>query len=325
MTDNFDAQENKSEAAVRKFMFPISAYANRIKLKAGPELPNSESAKIMFDILAKKKIFSRKADDAVLKALDAAADHRLAKWRFEQRQNAKKLETDRIDELISIFENLTVAISKLPPIAKSTLNARMADVTKEGIFDTEIFIELVNCVAACLSELSPKKNAGDALVALHPEGSPEQTWPIIMLWESIPPVTRTDVERNVERRLRRSGIALLRLIPDLLDKFRPTIRLGAPPSIHFAFARQIDRIWRELKLKSGHQYNGVHGHHQASPFIRFCNAALAAVGTEGAISDRQVSNLKLALYSRRRKIAHNGRSRWRGSKTGPSKVGPTSH
>lgn len=47
----------------------LSTYANRIKLEADPESRNSESAKIMFDILAKKKIFSPKADDAVLKAL----------------------------------------------------------------------------------------------------------------------------------------------------------------------------------------------------------------------------------------------------------------
>jgi hypothetical protein len=296
--------EIKSETAARKVTFPVSAYANRMKLKAQLELSKSESAKIMFDILAKKKIFSRKADGAVLKALDAAADHRLAKWRFEQQRSAKKLEADRIGELISIFENLTGAISKLPPSAKSKLNVRMADVTREGIFDTEIFRGLVNCVAGCLTELSPKKRADDALVALRPDGSLESTWPIIMLWESISPVTRTDVERNVERRLRRSGIALLRLIPDLLHKFRTTISLGAPPSLHFTFARQIDRIWRELKLKSGRQYNGDRGHHLASPFIRFCNAALTAVGTEGAISDRQVSNLKHCPIPAPLKIGH---------------------
>jgi hypothetical protein len=308
--------EIKSDTAARKVTFPISAYANRMKLKAPIESSSCVSARTMFEILAKKKIVSRKADNAVLKALDAAADHRLAKTRFEQRLNAKKLETDRINELILIFEKLTAAISELPPIAKSTLNVRMADITKEGIFDSEIFIELTNCVAACLPELSPQKHAREALVALRPDGSFGPRWPVVVLWESIPPVTRTDVERNLERRLRRSGIELLSLIPVLLDKFRPTIHLGAPPSFHFAFAHQIDRIWQELRLKSGLQYNGSH---VASPFIRFCNAALAAVGTEGAISDRQVSNLK-----RVRKIAHNGRSRRREPKTGLSKMRPAS-
>jgi hypothetical protein len=295
MIVNPDAQVK--EAAARKVTFPISAYASRIKLKAELGSSNRESAKIMFAILAKKKVPSRKADHAVLKALDAAADHRLAKCRFERQQNAKKLEADRIDELISIFENLTVAISELPPIAKATLNVRTAEVTKEGKFDTEIFTELVKCVAACLPELSPKKIAESALAALHPDGSPEQTWPIIMLWESIPPLTRTEVERNLERRLRLRGIELLRLVPDLLDKFRPAKRRGAPPSIHLAFALKIERIWLELGLKSGRRYHAYrdaysNDRQKKSPFARFCEAALAAVGTEGAISDRQVTNLR---------------------------------
>jgi hypothetical protein len=200
--------------------------------------------------------------------------------------------------LIKIFKNLNGAILELPPSAKSIINARMADVIKEGKFDTEIFIELVNCVAACLPELSPQRSAADALVALHADGSSEHTWPILALWESIPSLTRTKVEQKVGKRLQRSGIELLRLFPDLLDEFRPKKRSGAPPSIHFAFALKIERIWREIHLKSGRQYDGCTGHHLKSPFVRFCEAALAAVGTEGAISDRQVSNLKKRASSR---------------------------
>ena len=246
----------------------------------------------MLEILAKKKIPSRKANDAVLKSLDAAADHRLAKYRFEQRRSAKKVGTGRIDELIEIFEKLNGAILEMPPTAKSIINARMADVTKAGKFDTETFIELVNCVAACLPELSPQRRAAAAMVALRADGSSEHTLPIVAVWESISPLTRTKVEQKVGKMLRRSGIKLLRLFPNLLDKFRPKKRPGAPPSIDFAFALEIQRIWRELGLKSGRQYDGYNGRNLNSPFVRFCEAALAAVGTEGAISNRQVSNLK---------------------------------
>jgi hypothetical protein len=298
MTVNSDDQATKSEAATREITFPILAYADRMKLRAQLGSTSCESAKIMFEILAKKKIPSHKANDAVLKALDAAADHRLAKYRFEQRQNVKEPETGRIDELIEIFKNLNDAILELPTAAKSTINVRMTGVTKEGKFDTETFIELVNCVAACLPELSPQRSAADALVALLADGSSEHTWPIIALWESIPPLTRTKVEQKVGKRLRRSGIELLRLFPDLLYEFQPKKRLGAPPSIHFAFALKIERIWREINLKSGRQYDGCNGHHLKSPFVRFCEAALAAVGTGGAISDRQVANLKKRASSR---------------------------
>jgi hypothetical protein len=317
MTGSSDDEANKSATAARKPMFPISAYANRIRLKAKPESSDSESAKIMFDILVKWKIRPSKAYDAVLEALDAAADHRLAKSRFENRQAAQKFEIGRVDELISIFERLTDAISKLPPSAKAKLNVRMAEVTKEGVADTEIFIELMNCVGACLPELSPEKLAEDALAVLRPKGASEQTWPIIALWESIPPHTRTEVERNLEKRLGRSGIELLRLFPALLDEFRPTIRLGAPQSIQFAFARQVERIWRKLGLKCGRQYNCNSQRHVPSPFIRFANAALDAVEVEGAISDRQVSNLKGAPALR---VRRNGRAKNKPKRDGDSRV-----
>src|ERR1700730_19400139 len=117
MTVNSDDQATKSDTATREITFPISAYAERMKLRAQPVSTICESAKIMFEILAKKRIPSRKANDAVLKALDAAADHRLAKYRFDQRQSAKEPETDRIDELIETFKNLNDAISELPTTA----------------------------------------------------------------------------------------------------------------------------------------------------------------------------------------------------------------
>ncbi|MEH2566081.1 hypothetical protein [Bradyrhizobium sp. AZCC 2289] len=292
MTVNSNDRATKSETPMREITFPIFAYVDRMKLKAQPGSTSRESAKIMFEILAKKKIPSRKANDAALKALDAAADHRLAESRFAQRQNAKEHETGRLDELIEIFKKLNAAISELPTAAKSMISVRTAEVTKDGKFDTETFIELVNCIAACLPKLSPQKSAADALVALHADGSSKHSLPVIMLWESIPPLIRTNVEQNLERRLRLRGIELLRLFPDLLDKFRPKKRMGAPPSIHFAFALKIERIWLELGLKSGRQYDGCNGRHLKSPFVRFCEAALAAVGTEGAISNRQVGNLK---------------------------------
>ena len=292
MTVNFDDQATESEAATREIAFPIFAYADRMKLRAQPGSTSCEFAKIMFEILTKKKIPSRKATDAVLRALDAAADHRLAKYRFEQQQKVKEPETGRIDKLIEILRNLNVAILELPTVAKSEINIRLADVRKEGKFDTEIFVEMVNCVAACLPELSPQRSAADALDALLADGSSEHTWPIIALWESIPPLARTKVEQKAGKRMRLRGIELLRLLPDLLDAFRPKKRRGAPPSIHFTFALKIERIWFKLGLKSGRQYDDHSDRHLKSPFVRFCEAALAAVGTEGAISGRQVTNLK---------------------------------
>src|ERR1700741_4274640 len=83
MTTTSDDERTTPQAEAAKVTTPFSVYANRTKLRAEPESSNSESARIMFDILAKKKISASKARDAVLKALDAAANHRLAKLRYE--------------------------------------------------------------------------------------------------------------------------------------------------------------------------------------------------------------------------------------------------
>lgn len=179
----------------------LSTYANRIKLEADPESRNSESAKIMFDILAKKKIFSPKADDAVLKALNAAADHQLTKLRFEDRQSVARHSNELLDDLISSLQEVVDAISILPPNSKGILNTRMADITKGEIFDTEIFVECINCIEACLPELSPKKRSEEALLTLHPENSWKLAPPIVKRWEAIPYSTRNRTEREVEGKL----------------------------------------------------------------------------------------------------------------------------
>jgi hypothetical protein len=169
----------------------------------------------------------------------------------------------------------------------------MADIMMSGVFDTEIFIELIDCLAVCLPQLSPKKLANDALLLLQAEISPEANSPIVDLWEAIPSETRSRVERELESQLPMSGVALLCLIPGLLYSHRLTLRLGAPASPESEFVREFDRIWRSLGLTSGRQYDAAGGAgHKSSPFQRFGNAALAAVGNDSRISDRQVDNLK---------------------------------
>jgi hypothetical protein len=308
MTDIFEAQENQSEAAVQNSVFPISTYAYRIKRRAAPELRNSEFAKIMVDILAKKKIFSRKADDAVLKALDAAANHQLAKLRFEDRQSLARHANELLDDLISSLQEFVDAISNLPPNSKGTLNARMADEAKGGIFDTEIFIEWINCIAACLPQLSPRRLAYDAFLLLGSDVSSEQAPLIVRLWEAIPSVTRNQVECEVEGKLlKRSGVEMLRLLPELLRQFQPPSRQGAPLSLHLTFVSEIDSIWLGLGLRGRRSYDGYAKkgkHHIQSAFQTFCNAALAAVGDDSQISHRQIANLKKRAKSNKGKPTH---------------------
>jgi hypothetical protein len=291
MTDKLNDRETKAKPPVRKF--PVAAYADRIRLKAPPRASKSKSARLMFDILAKKKVAITKATDAIRETLDAAANAGYAALRQKNSRQSREQGRDLIDELNSKLNAFAGAISKLPPNSKSKLNRRMADVMMSGVFDTEIFIELVDCLAACLPQLFPKKLADDALLLLLAETSPEAKSPIVGLWEAIPSKTRSRVERELESRLPMRGVALLRLIPELLDNHRLVPRLGAPTSPKAEFVIELDRIWRSLGLTSGRQYDAAGGAgHKSSPFQQFGDAALAAVGNESRISDRQVDNLK---------------------------------
>jgi hypothetical protein len=292
MCIDLDDQENKWEAVPRKFAFPIEAYANRIKLKARLELSSSESAMIMFDILAKKKVPLVKATNAVQEILDAATNNGYATQRFDHLDMIRKQGMVLLDELIAKFSTFVDAISKLPPNSKAILNQRIAGITKNGGFDTEVFAELLDSVADCLPQLSPKKLANEALLHLLAEtpcwGRPD----VIGLWEAIPSITRSSVERKIEASLPQSGVALLRSIPTILKSYRPSIRLGAPASPNFQFVKEANRIWSSFGLKSGRRYDHVSSRHVSSAFQRFCNAALEAAGHETRISDRQIANLK---------------------------------
>jgi hypothetical protein len=234
-----------------------------------------------------------KATNAVRETLDAATNTKYATQRFDNSEMVRKQGTVVLDKLISKFRSFVHAISKLPPNSKAVLNKRIAGITKNGVFDTEVFAELVDSIADCLPQLSPKKLANEALSHLLADTPCGGRPPIVRLWETIPSITRSRVERKIEASLSQSGVALLRSIPELLDSYRPSIGLGAPASPNFQFVKEADRIWSSLGLKSGRRYNAIKGAvHVRSTFQRFCDAALEAAGHETRISDRQIANLK---------------------------------
>lgn len=277
----------------------MQIYAYRIKAKAPRNASDSEHAKIMFDILAKKKVPISRASDAVQRALNAAANARYGAPRLKSLQESRKHGADLLDLLIFKLSALANTISNLPPNSKSLLNKRMDETTTSGVFDTEVFIELIKCLASCLPELSPRKRADEAKFLLLEGASPEGESPIVRLWEAMPSKTRSGAEHELTSKLPMSGVALLYLVPVLLNRHRPKVRLGAPPSPTFEFIRETDRIWRSLGLTSGRQYDAAGGTgHKSSLFQRFGNAALAAVGNEARISGRQIDNLKRIAASK---------------------------
>jgi hypothetical protein len=250
-------------------------YASRIKVRASEVAAPAqlEAGKVlMATILKKKKIHPNKAAWAIREALNVAATHQLARWRFENRREAATSALKHLAELIFEMEKLANTISALPPSSKGYLNRKTAHLVKQDFFDTELFFDLINLFRACLSEVSPKKTADDARRIIEPQDG-ESSPRILSLWESIPAVTRVRVERRIESFPRVSGVELLRALPNLLREFRPATRHGAPPPLRFEYVRAIDRIWCCLNLKGRRRFKDQH---VKNPFQRFCDAALSS-------------------------------------------------
>jgi hypothetical protein len=284
MTDaNSEESEDGARLPLPKKMVP---YVSRIKLKSR-DLPDTaelrQAKRDMLQILVEKKINPALAQKAVNDTLDAAADHQLARLRREDLRTVQQYSLKCLDELIVAVERLAEAVSALPPDSKGALNLNLAGSRKEGHFDTEIFFDLIDRLLAQLPELSPQVRASEAFDVIVSE---EET--LRASWMAMPASTRLNTEQEIEALRSKTSLELLRLLPEILNKFRPPRPMGAPPSLDFRFVRTVDVIW--LKLRPLRR--GLKARHAEGPFHRFCNAAISGVGNAGGISSNQLSKLK---------------------------------
>ena len=302
MTKKDSSKRTRKDLQPRPLPVPVKmlSYASRIRLRAkepaGPSQLNA--VKVMADVLDKNKIPTIEAARAIREARDAAENHRLERWRFENRRAAATRALKDLDELILQTEGLRDAISALPPSSKGHLNQKTAHLVMDGIFDADMFVDLIDLLLDNLPNLSPQKKADDVrrIIERREEESPPR---IVSLWESMPWFTRDRVEQRIKSLPIRSCIELFRVLPGLLglDEFRPPPRRGAPRSLLREYVIDIDRIWLCLNLTGRRRYieyvdREIGGQHIDSPFQIFCNAALCSVGDPTTISIRQISNLK---------------------------------
>ena len=243
------------------------------------------------------------ADKAVSETLEAAVDHQLSQLRFDRLRAMEDQSQATLDRLIEGLRRIGDAISHLPPASKGVLNDRVFGVLEQQIFDTEIFIDLIETIVATLPELAPRRLASDVLSLINPELSEGRRPPIIDLWETMPATTRVKIEDLVQKlKLTISVVGWLNCIADLLDRERPQRKRGAPRSTLQILVRRVAAIWRRLGLRPGLAYDfNLHpGEHDRigrggridSGFQRYCSSALAAFGDTTKISARQVANAK---------------------------------
>jgi hypothetical protein len=295
----------------------MKPYANRIRLRVAhldlTDLNNKRrlenARREMTDLLIKKKKVRKKlAQQAVIQALDIAADHQLEALRRRQNLTALTRSQSSLERLLEQLDALTHEISKLPLLAKGKINEIVAGQDWEN-FDTETFSELIHAMIHALSKSSPTRIADKVRSAIieplraskHPAVAQIiRTAPptILDLWDVIPAQTRTRVEAKLQTWVppsQRPAIKFLNRLISLLERCRPRLIKGRRHAIERRFGRRLASIWRGLGLHVGRAFDGEYNRHVESSFQLFARLALTAVGDDSLISNRQIENLKASL------------------------------
>jgi hypothetical protein len=122
----------------------MEPYASRLRLRlkhfdvSDPKKKQrlANARREMTKILVKKKVHPDEARRAVTRTLDIAADHLLEVLRRDQNLQGLSRPQRDLRRLIKQLDHLRLAISTLPPLAKSKLNKIVAEQDWQN-FDTE--------------------------------------------------------------------------------------------------------------------------------------------------------------------------------------------
>jgi hypothetical protein len=295
----------------------MGPYALRIRLRGKDlDLGSDPETAVAFNkcisemrrILVKKRVPGVAADRAILKTLEAAVDFQLADLRYRSLKTMEAHSYDTLDRLILSLRQLSQAIARLPPTSRGELNKRVSAKIDQPPFDSEVFIEIIETLAATLADIGPRRWADNIRSLTHPE--PGRRSPIIDQWEGMPAAMRVKVEGVVHAIPSRSLARWLDDVADLLDQERPARKIGAPRATARAFVSRVAAIWRTLRLNPGVAYDFFlhpptedrigRGGRVGSSFQRYCRFALTAVGDCRTISARQVVDFKKVKQQIRR-------------------------
>jgi hypothetical protein len=293
----------RMSAAMRPHVLRLRLRGRDFDFGSAPETAAAFTKRIgeMRRILTKKGGSVIAADQAIMKTLEAAVDHQLAEFRYRSLKAMEKQSHDMLDRLIEALNEFRDAIAKLAPSSKTQLNRQVSTIVRQPTFDTEVFIDLMETIAAALPKLSPPRQARAALTIILPESVDRRRPPIVDLWEAMPATTRVKVE-GLMQQAKPSLVPWLDQLVELLHRERPTRKRGAPRAITRVFVSRTAAIWQTLGLNPGLAYNYFlypatdkeigRGGRIESRFQCYCNAALAAFGDFTTISARQVSHVK---------------------------------
>jgi hypothetical protein len=284
-------------------------FADRLRLSGSDfdrETIRSASDR-MKDILAKKKLAGTRAARAIAETLHLAASVNLAERRRDMARHRIDVGRRATDELCRRLESFASEVAELPPNSKHLLNQAVERHLACGSFDTSIFFSVLDAVSASLSATSPKVRALAAYKALFDgdgvNREPSSQSSTKLLWEELDAETRRKCETAIEAKLPK-GILLFRMLADALRIHGPSLAQGAPPSVLRDYVRSVDLVWAKLGIIKGRRrFDPGANKSQPSAFAKFANEALAAVGTESRVSDRQI---RQAIRERKKRSAWYG-------------------
>jgi hypothetical protein len=261
--------------------------------------------KEMREILERKNVPEAAAEWAITRALDAAADYQIQILRSEESHQSHARAKTQLRRLTRHIEQLSKAITKLPPVSKGELNRLIAEKTWTE-FDAEAFGQLFQELLGKLSGISPDRLATDARVAIRESldcrNDPVVAWnnreappALIELWECIPDATRLTAETELRAwrpPTRGQSIAFLDQLRALLAKNGPKPGPGRRGALVNTYLKKIATIWQRLNLKVGLARGGSRLKSAESSVQQFSRLALEGIGDNSAISVRQIGNLK---------------------------------
>jgi hypothetical protein len=245
----------------------------------------------MMAILAKKKLAGARAARVTTETLDLAASVNLEERRRHMARSRIDGGRHAADELCRRLDSFVSKVAALPPKSKHSLKQCIERSVAGGFFDTEVFFSLLDAIASRLPDLSPKVRADAAYAALFGGSSS-----IHLLWEELDAGTRRRCEMAVEAKSPRD-ISLFSVLADALRTYAHPLRRGPRPSVLRDYVRSVDRIWHKLGIKGRRRYDPVAGKNLSTAFTQFANEALAAVGIDSRVSDRQI---KQAMEERKK-------------------------
>jgi hypothetical protein len=259
----------------------------------------------MWAILIGKKIRPCEAKKVITRTLAMSANHQLEFLRrarnFEELSRGNKA----IEQLKTLVDSFAQVLARLPSASKGKINKIIIAQDWQD-FDGEAFADLISALICTLTQVSPKRIANEARLILI-DGPKHSNDPVVRrivrtsapaildLWETIPAQTRIKAEASIRNLSScKSAVKFFRHAATVLTN--PQLKMGRRPPIEQQFARQIAQIWGALGLHVGRAYHGGDrgqwAHHYPSPFQRFCDLALEAVGDSARISWRQVAAAK---------------------------------